>query len=111
MEDKTIGWYCHITGQHQLGFSIRCVPCQLLLCSSLIGMSSGVNIALESLHTGCASGTLQAAQVTVAHWPVTNKVDCREEFYSFTNQAFVSWHLGTCQEWWRLLARSTHSAW
>ncbi len=32
VEDKTIGWYCHNTGQHQLGFSICCAPPQLLLC-------------------------------------------------------------------------------
>ncbi len=111
VEDKTIEWYCHLSGQHQLGFNICCVPCQLLLCCGLRRMSSGANLAPESLHTVCASGTLQDAQVSDAHCPVTNNVDCPEEFYSFTNQAFVSWCLGACQEWWRWLARSTCSAW
>jgi hypothetical protein len=111
VEDKTIEWYCHNIGQHQLGFSICCAPHQLLLCHGLRKICSGANLAPESLRTVCASGTLQGAHVTVAHCPVTNKVDCCEEFYSFTDRAFVSWHLGTCQEWWRLLARSTPSAW
>ncbi len=53
----------------------------------------------------------QGAQVTVTHCPVINKVDCCEEFYSFTNQVFVLWCLGACQEWWRLLAKSTCFAW
>ncbi len=53
----------------------------------------------------------QGTQVTVSHCPVINKVDCCGEFYLFTNQAFVLWCLGTCQEWWRLLAQSTHFAW
>ncbi len=97
--DKTIGWYCHIAGQQQPGFSIRCSPCQLLLYSGLHKINSDTNLAPESLHTVCASGTLQGAQVTVAHCLVTNKVDCCEEFYSFTNQAFVLWRLGTSQEW------------
>jgi hypothetical protein len=97
VEDKTIGWYCHNAGQHQLGFSICCVPCQMLLCCSLRRMSSGANLLLKSLCTVCASGTLQGTQVTVAHCPVTNKVDCLEEFYSFTNQAFFLWRLGACQ--------------
>jgi hypothetical protein len=83
---------------------------QLLLCCGLRKMSSGANLAPESLRAVCASGTFQGAQVSDAHWPVTNKVDCREEFYSFPNQAFVSWRLGACQEWWKLLARSTRSA-
>jgi hypothetical protein len=110
MDDKTIGLYCHIAGQHQLGSSIRCVPRQLLVCCSLRKMSSGANLAPESLRTVCASGTFQGAQVSDAHWPVTNKVDCREKFYSFTIQAFVSWRLGACQEWWRSVAQSTRSA-
>ncbi len=109
VEDKSIGWYCHNTGQHQLGFSICCAPCQLLLYCGLCEISSGANLAPESLRTVCASGTLQGTQVTVANCPVTNKVDCHEEFYSFTNQAFVLLLLGACQEWWRLLAQSTLS--
>jgi hypothetical protein len=111
VEDKIIGWYCHNTGKHQLGFSIYCMPCQLLLCCGLRRISSGASLAPESLHIVCASGTLQGIHVTVAHFPVTNKVDCCKEFYSFTNQVFVLLHLGTRQEWRRLLARSTHSAW
>ncbi len=39
------------------------------------------------------------------------RVDCCEKFYSSTNQAFVLWRLGACQEWWRLLAQSTCSTW
>ncbi len=111
VEDKTIGWYCHNTGQHQLGFSVCCAPHQLLLYRDLRKISSGTNLVPESLRTVCASGTLQGAQVTVAHCPVINKVDCREEFYFFINQVFVLWCLGACQEWWRLLAQSTRSAW
>ena len=107
LEDKTIGWYFFNAGQHQLGFNICCVPCQLLLCCGLRRISSGTNLAPESLRTVCASGTLQDAQVTVAHCPVTNKVDCCEEFYSFTNQAFVLWRFericpsggSICQTW------------
>jgi hypothetical protein len=99
VEDKTIGWQCHIAGQQQLGFSVRFTPCQLLLYCSLCIISSGTNLAPENHQTVWASGTLQGAQVTVAHCPVTNRVDCLEVFYSFTNQAFVSWCLGACQEW------------
>ncbi len=94
----------------QLGFRIYCVPCQLLLCCGLRRMSNGMNLALESLHTVSASGTFQGTQVSDTHCPVTDKVDCHEKFYSFTNQAFVSWRLGACQEWWRSLAQSTRSA-
>ncbi len=111
MENKTIGWYYQISGQQQLGFSVCCVPHQLLLCCGLRRISSGTNLVPESLHTVCASGTLQGAQFTVANCLVTNKVDCCEEFYSFTNQAFVLLRLGTCQEWWQSSARSPHSAW
>jgi hypothetical protein len=97
LEDKTIGWnwYPHNAGQYQPGFSICCAPHPLLLYCKI---SSGTNLALESLHTVGVSGTLQGAQVTVANCPVTNKVDCHEEFYSFTNQAFLSWRLGASQE-------------
>ncbi len=80
-----------------------------LLCCGLRRMSSGANLVPESLCTVCASGTLQGAQVSDAHCPVTNNVDCHEEFYSFTNQAFVSWRLVACQEWWRSIAQSTRS--
>jgi hypothetical protein len=111
VEDKTIGCYCHNTGQHQLFFSGRCAPCQLLLYCGLRKISSGPNLAPESLCAVCASGALQGAQVSDPHCPVTNKVDCCEEFYSFTNQAFVAWCLGTCQEWWRSLAQSRCSTW
>jgi hypothetical protein len=99
VEDKTIGWHCHIAGQQQPGFSVRCAPRQLLLCHGLRKISNGANLALESLLTVFASGTLQGTQVTIAHCPVTNKVDCCEEFYSFTNQTFFLWCLGACQEW------------
>ncbi len=95
----TLGQHCHIAGQHQLGFSVCCMPHHLLLCCGLQRVNSGKNLALESLHNVCASDTLQGPQVTVGHCPVTNKVDCREEFYCFTNQVFVLWRLGTCQEW------------
>ncbi len=111
VKDKTIGRYCHNTSQHQLGFSICCTPHQLLLYHVLRKISSCANLVPESLNTVCVSGTLQGAQVPDAHCPVTNKVNCNEECYSFTNQAFVLWHLGACQEWWQLLARSTRSAW
>ncbi len=110
MEDKTIGWYCHIAGQQQPGFSIHCTPHQLLLCHGLRKICSGTNLVPESLCTVCASGSFQGAQVSDAHWPVTNKVDCCEEFYSFTNQVFVSWCLVTCQEWWQLSAQFPRSA-
>ncbi len=107
VEDKTIWWFCHNTGQHKLGFSICCTLHQLLLYRGLRKICSCTNLGPESLCTVCGSGTLQGAQIAVAHWPVTNEVDCCEEFYSFTNQAFVLWRLGTSQEWWRLLAQST----
>ena len=58
VEDKTIGWYCHNTGQHQLGFSVCCAPHQLLLYRGLRKISSGANLAPESLRTVSASGTL-----------------------------------------------------
>jgi hypothetical protein len=90
VEDKTIGWYCHNTGQHQLGFSVLCVPRQLLLYCGLRKISSGANLELESLRTVGESGTLKGAQVMVAHCPVIIEVDCCEELYSFTNQAFLA---------------------
>jgi hypothetical protein len=91
VEDKTIEWHCRNIGQHQeLGFSVCYAPRQLLLYCGLHKISSGANLAPESLRTVCASGTLQGAQVTVAHWPVTNKVDCHEEFYCFTNNQALS---------------------
>ncbi len=91
---------------------------QHLLCSSSTVVVSWLTqkiqwrkpYAGEPPHYLCVR-YFQGAQVTVAHCLVTNKVGCCEEFYSFTNQAFVSWCLGACQEWWRSLARSTHSAW
>jgi hypothetical protein len=98
VEEKTIAQQCHIAGQQQHGISICCMPRQLLLCCSLRKISSGANLAPESLHTVCTSDSLQGAQVAVAHFSVTYKVDCSEEFYSFTNQAFVSRHLGVSQE-------------
>jgi hypothetical protein len=58
VDDKTIGLYCHNTGQHQLGFSFCCTPCQLLLCWGLCRMSGGPSFAPESLCTVCVSGTL-----------------------------------------------------
>jgi hypothetical protein len=109
VKDKTIEWYYHNAGQHQLGFSICCAPHQLLMYCGLLKICSGANLAPESLRTVCVSGTLQGAQVTVANCPVINMVDCCEEFYSFTNQTFVFWHLGACQEWWRLLVQFTRS--
>ncbi len=60
VEDQMIGWYCNNTGQHQLGFSVRCAPRQLLLCCGLRKICSGANLAPESLHTICASGTFRA---------------------------------------------------
>ena len=105
VEDKTIEWYCHNAGQHQLGFSICCAPHQLLLCCGLCKICSGASLAPESICIVCASGILKGAQVMVAHCPVINDVNCCcEEFYSFTNQVFVLWRLSACQEWWRLLA-------
>ena len=38
-------------------------------------------VARTFLRPICVSGTFQGAQVTVAHYPVTNKVDCCEKFY------------------------------
>jgi hypothetical protein len=86
-----------IAGQQQPDFSIHCAPPYLLLCHSLRKISTGTNLIPESLCTVCSSGALQGAQV-IAHCPVTNKIDFCEEFYSFTNQAFVSWCLGNFQE-------------
>ncbi len=59
LEDKTIGWYCHNTGRHQLGFSICCAPHQLLLCRGLCKIWSGANLAPEILCTICAAGTFR----------------------------------------------------
>jgi hypothetical protein len=47
VEDKKIGWCCHIAGQQQLGAQ-----------RGLHKISSGANHAPESLCTVCATGTL-----------------------------------------------------
>ncbi len=100
VEDKTIGWYCHIAGQQQLGAQRG-----LHKISNVWTLRRRAStLFVQQVHL------LQGAQITVAHIPVTNKVDCHEEFYSFTNQLFVSWCLGAYQEWWRLLAQSTRPA-
>jgi hypothetical protein len=98
VKDKAIGPYCHIASQQQPSFSVCCAPCHLLLSCGFRRISSGTNLAPESLCTVGSSGTLPGIQVTVANCPVTNKVDCCEDFYSFTNQMFVLWRLGTSQE-------------
>jgi hypothetical protein len=72
---KTIGWYCHIAGQQQLGAQ-----------QGLLKVSSGANLAPVSALFVQQVHLLQGTQVTVAHSPVTNKVDCCEEVYSFTNR-------------------------
>ncbi len=98
VEDKTIGWYCHIAGQQQPGFSIRCSSQKMIYYQSTIHLINKINLNFNLFYLWFVVDTLSA------QWQGKGLIVARDNIVSFADCCQQC--PGTSQEWWQSSVQS-----